>query len=108
MTDDKILSLSEAARRLDITTRFLRRLTKAGRIPVEFATVGRDERMPLYHADDVSNLALELCDMPPYARALLDGRPKPIREPLFATPAPPAPTEWSANVEGKRVTLTIQ
>ncbi len=104
MTDDKILSLSEAARRLDITTRRLRRLTEAGRIAVEYATVGRnDERMPLYHADDVSNLALELCDLPPYIP-----RPKLTREPLFTIPAPPAPTEWSANVEGKRVTLTIQ
>jgi hypothetical protein len=103
MTSDKILSATEAARRLDITKPQLRRLTEAGRITVEYATVCRDERLPLYHADDVSNLALELCDLPPYIP-----RPKLTREPLFATPAASAITEWSMDVEGKRVTLRIE
>jgi hypothetical protein len=108
MTSDKILSATEAARRLDITKPQLRRLTEAGRITVEYATVCRDERLPLYHADDVSNLALELCDLPSYVRDDLADRPKPIRELLFATPAASAITEWSMDVEGKRVTLRIE
>jgi hypothetical protein len=103
-TNCNLLSENEAARRLDIPKKRLKQLTQAGRIPVEHATVGRDERIALYHADDVSELALELCDIPPYMRAELATRPTIRRRELFGSIGGVI-SEWQ--IGEKRISLRI-